>query len=107
MSVWTDMCRPIPEREAQQLIRQIISDCLSGRAPDRPCACGATANSHPAYGPVPDQLDPYVIYGFFAHDGTCLYVGQTQNLENRVAIHRSNYELFAFHADEVRILDGC
>lgn len=107
MSVWEDMCRPVSEEEGQEIVARVISDVLSGRSDGQPCACGAPAESHPAWGAVPQQTAPYVIYAFFAHDGECLYVGQTNDLARRVSTHRHNYELFAFHADEVRIIAGC
>lgn len=88
------------KREAMQRVWEILT--TESQIP--PCPWGCPADEHGQLGPLPEQTTPYVVYGFFGHTGTCLYVGQTECLQSRVYAHAAAWREHWFHAKEVRVL---
>lgn len=66
------------------------------------CIWGCPDGWHGTPKTLPEQTAPYVVYGFFAHNGRCLYIGQTSDLNGRCYQHGNRPELY--HAKDVRII---
>lgn len=87
-------------REALERAFSVVFD----GTPIGPCSWGCPDGAHYQRKVIPEQTTRFVIYGFFAHNGRCLYVGQTRDLIGRCYQH--TYRTAYFHTKDVRILAG-